>query len=122
MPDDTRELVVLMTRGADHELSSVGFTIACGALTAGMAVCAFLTSSAVDLVRRRAVETTQVQPLDPLKTLLTDFMSRGGQVIACRPCAEARGYALGDLLEGVTIAGANVMHQRLKAGAASLSF
>jgi hypothetical protein len=35
MPD-SRELVVLVTRGTDHELSSVAFTIACGGITSGM--------------------------------------------------------------------------------------
>jgi predicted peroxiredoxin len=36
-------------------LSSVAFTIANGGITAGMKVYAFLSSSAVDLVRKRAV-------------------------------------------------------------------
>lgn len=122
MVQETRELVVLMTRGSDHELSSVAFTIACGAITSGMKVCAFLTSSAVDLVRRRAVDLTHVAPLDPLKTLIEDFMARGGVVVACPPCVKARGYAQEDFIDGVTIAGASVVHERLKAGAASLCF
>jgi predicted peroxiredoxin len=53
IPQPSRELVVLLTRGTDHELSSVAFTIACGAMTSGMKVYAFLVSAAVDLVRRR---------------------------------------------------------------------
>jgi predicted peroxiredoxin len=122
MNQETRELVVLMTRGADHELSSVAFTIACGAITSGMKVTAFLTSSAVDLVRRRSVELTQVPPLDPLKTLMEDFLGRGGAIVACPPCVKTRGYTQEDLIEGVTIAGASVIHEKLKAGAASLSF
>ena len=122
MPQDTRELVVLMTRGADHELSSVAFTIACGGLTAGLKVTAFLTSSAVDLVRRKGVEMTQVPPLEPLKTLMEDFMGRGGTIVACPPCVKSRGYTQEDFIEGVQIAGASVVHEKLKAGAASLSF
>ena len=122
MSQEPRELVFLMTRGADHELSSVAFTIACGGLTSGLKVCAFLTSSAVDMVRRRSVEMTHVPPLDPLKTLMEDFMARGGTLIACPPCVKARGYTQEDLIEGVTIAGASAIHERLKAGAASLSF
>ena len=78
MAEATRELVVLMTRGTDHELSSVAFTIANGGITAGLKVYAFLTSSAVDLVRRRAADTTQVAPLEPLKALIDDFQKRGG--------------------------------------------
>lgn len=122
MPAETRELVVLMTHGADHELSSVGFTVANGALTAGMKVYAFLTSAAVDLVRKGSIDSTHVQPMDPLKSLVNDFVSRGGTVWACPPCVKSRGYTQESFIEGVTIQGASAMHERLKAGAASLSF
>ncbi|WP_024538652.1 DsrE family protein [Comamonas badia] len=122
MAQDPRELVVLMTHGADHELSSVAFTIACGGLTAGMPVSAFLTSSAVDLVRRGSADHTHVAPLDPLMALMTDFMARGGTIYACTPCVKARGYTQEDLIDGVVISGASAIHERLKTGAASLSF
>jgi predicted peroxiredoxin len=122
MAQEQRELVVLMTRGTDHELSSVAFTIACGAITSGMKVYAFLTSASVDLVRRRGAELTHVPPLEPLKALISDFIARGGTVWACPPCVKARGYTQEDLIDGVTIAGASAMLDRLKAGAASLSF
>lgn len=122
VPASARELVVLMTRGTDHELSSVGFTVACGGLTCGMKVCVFLTSSAVDLVRRNAVDLTHVPPLDPLKALVNDFLARGGTIWACPPCVKARGYTQDDLLGGVVVRGAAAMHEKLMAGAASLSF
>lgn len=119
---DARELVVLVTHGSDHELSSVAFTIACGGITAGMKVYVFLVSAAVDLARRKAIDATHVAPLDPLKALVEDFLSRGGTIWACPPCAKARGYTQADLIEGVTIQGASAMHERLKDGAATLSF
>lgn len=122
MADNPRSLVVLVTHGADHELSSVAFTIACGGLTAGLKVSAFLTSAAVDLVRKRAIESTVVPPLSPLKDLVQDFMKRGGTVWACTPCVKARGYEQQDLIEGVIITGASVMHGEIKQGAATLSF
>ncbi|HEX5611484.1 MAG TPA: DsrE family protein, partial [Burkholderiales bacterium] len=122
MADQGRELVVLMTHGADHELSSVGFTIANGGITAGLKVSVFLTSASVDLVRKRSVDMTQVQPLEPLKALVEDFLRRGGTLWACTPCVKARGYTQDDLIEGVVISGASVMHERIKAGAATLSF
>lgn len=117
-----QELVVLMTKGADHELSSVAFTIANGGMTAGLRVAVFLTSAAVDLVRKRAVDSTQVNPLEPLKALIDDFVRRGGIIWACPPCVKARGYAQEDFIDGVTISGASAMHERIKAGAATLSF
>ena len=122
MADSSRELVVVMTRGSDHELSSVAFTIANGGITSGLKVYAFLTSAAVDLVRRRAVDHTHVPPLDPLKALIDDFLRRGGTIWACPPCVKARGYTQEDFIEGVTIVGASAMHERLLAGAATLSF
>jgi predicted peroxiredoxin len=111
-----------MTRGTDHELSSVGFTIANVGMTAGLKVSMFLTSAAVDLVRKRAADTTQVNPLEPLKALIEDFLKRGGTLWACTPCVKARGYTQEDLLPGVVIVGSSAMHERIKAGAATLSF
>jgi len=122
MPETARDLVVVMTHGTDHELSSVGFTIANGGLTAGLGVTVFLTSAAVDVVRKKASDMTHVKPLDPLADLVRDFVGRGGKLYACTPCVRARGYEQSDLVEGVTIAGASVIHERFKAGAASLSF
>jgi predicted peroxiredoxin len=114
MSEPSRELVIVMTKGADHELSSVAFTIVNGRIMAALKVYAFLTSASVDLVR--------VAPLDPLKALIDDFIHRGGTRWACPPCVKSRGYTQEDLIEGVAIVGASAMHERLKAGAASLSF
>lgn len=63
-----------------------------------------------------------VQPLEPLRSLVDDFMARGGELWACTPCVKARGYEQADLIEGVTITGASPMHERIKQGAATLSF
>lgn len=122
MTATSRELVVVMTHGADHELSSVAFTIANGGMTAGLKVSIFLTSAAVDLVRKRAVDLTHVGPLEPLAALIKDFLARGGTLWACTPCVKARGYEQSDLIEGVVITGASAMHEKIKAGAATLSF
>jgi predicted peroxiredoxin len=122
MADSKRELVVLVTHGADHELSSVSFTIANGGITAGLSVSVFLTSAAVDLVRKRAIDSTVVAPLEPLAALVKDFSTRGGRLWACTPCVKARGYEQSDLIEGVEITGASKMHELIKGGAATLSF
>jgi predicted peroxiredoxin len=122
MENANRNLVVMITRGTDHELSSVGFTIANGGLTAGLDVSIFLTSAGVDLVRRRAVDSTRVDPLEPLGDMIQNFVSRGGKLWACTPCVKARGYQQDDLLPGVTITGASQMHELIRNGAATLSF
>jgi predicted peroxiredoxin len=122
MPETARNLVVVVTHGTDHELSSVAFTIANGGMTAGLKVSVFLTSAGVDLVRKRALDTTHVAPLDPLAALVKDFQARGGTLWACTPCVKARGYTQEDFIEGVIITGASPMHELIKAGAATLSF
>jgi predicted peroxiredoxin len=70
MAQEARELICMITSGTDHELSSIGFTIANGGITAGLKVFIFLSSSGVDLVRKRAADTTQVNPLEPLAKLV----------------------------------------------------
>jgi predicted peroxiredoxin len=122
MAQSTHELVVMITHGADHELSSVAFTIANGGITAGLKVSIFLTSAGVDLVRRRAIDSLVVHPLEPLATMVKDFLARGGQLWACTPCVKARGYEQKDLIDGVEITGSSKMHELIKAGAATLSF
>jgi predicted peroxiredoxin len=122
MSNTPRNLVVLITHGIDHELSSVALTIANGGMTAGLKVSIFLTSSGVDIARKRAADTTHVAPLEPLAAMIKDFLKRGGTLWACTPCVKARGYTQDDLVEGTVITGASPMHELLQAGAATLSF
>lgn len=122
MTDSTRDLVVVITHGIDHELSSAAFTIANGGMTAGLRVSVFLTSAAVDLARRGALETTHVKPLEPLAELVRDFVDRGGALWACTPCVKSRGYTEDDLIDGAVVTGASQMHELIRGGAATLSF
>ena len=122
MTNETRDLVVVVTHGIDHELSSTALTIALGGMTAGLKVSLFLTSAGVDLVRRGAADTTQVKPLEPLGAMLSDFLGRGGAIWACSPCAKSRGYSQESFIDGVVVAGSSKMHELIKAGAATLSF
>ena len=62
MATETDKLVVLLTKGIDSELSSVAFTIANGGLTAGLKVSMFLTSTAIDLVRRGGQRSPRWRP------------------------------------------------------------
>jgi predicted peroxiredoxin len=122
MAGETDKLVVMIKDGIASELSSVGFTIANGGITAGLKVSVFLTSNAIDLVRKGGQAMTHVPPLEPLAAMIADFQNRGGVIWACTPCVKARGYDAADLLDGVIITGASVMHAEIRAGAATLSF
>ncbi len=122
MSETPRNLVVVITHGIDHELSSVALTIANGGMTAGLKVSIFLTSSGVDIARKRAADTTHVHPLEPLAAMMKDFLQRGGTLWACTPCVKSRGYTQEDLIAGTVITGASPMHELIQAGAATLSF
>lgn len=122
MKQETTDLIIVMTKGIYDEVSSVGLVIANGALTSGKSVGLFLTSSAIDLVRKNGVEHTQVHPMESVKDLLNSFMERGGDVWACPPCTKARGYDQDCLIDGVVIHGASVIMDRIKNGAATLTF
>jgi len=117
-----RNLVVMIAHGPHDELGSAGFTIANGAMTAGLKVSVFLSGSGVDLVRRGAGDSTQFKPLEPLQSLLTDFVTLGGTIWACTPRVQARGYEQKDLIDGATISGASPMLELIQGGAATLSF
>jgi predicted peroxiredoxin len=119
---EARNLVIVVTRGIDDERSSVALTLANGALTCGLEVSLFLTSSGVDLARRHALDTTHVKPLEPLAAMVRDFLARGGTLWACTPCVQSRGYAQEHLIEGAIITGARPMHELILAGAATLTF
>ena len=122
MTMETRDLVVVITHGIEHELSSAGLVIALGGMTAGLKVSIFLTSAGVDIVRRGASDMAHVKPLEPLAEMLRDFLARGGTLWACAPCVKSRGYLQENLLDGVVVTGASVMHELIKRGAATLSF
>lgn len=122
MTSKTDNLVIVMTKGIDSEMSSIGFTLANGAITAGMKVSVFLSSNAVDLVRRGGQQLTHVPPLDTLAALIADFQARGGVIWVCPPCAKTRGYEQADMLDGVIVTGASAMFAAIREGAATLSF
>ena len=119
---EARKLVVLITAGLDDERASVAWSIANGGVNAGLEVTVFLTSSAVDWVRKGAADGAHLNPFDPpMKDMVRSMLASGGSVLVCPPCAGVRGYAPDDLLDGVTIAGASAMHELIQAGAATLS-
>jgi predicted peroxiredoxin len=122
MADATGKLVIVLSKGIDSEMSSVGFTLANGAISNGLQAFVFLTSAAVDLVRRGGQELTHVPPLSPLPQLIGDFLDRGGTIWVCPPCAKTRGYEAKDLLDRVVITGGSAMFAEIKAGAATLCF
>lgn len=123
MSDEQRKLVVVMACGMEDEKSSVAWSVANGGINSGLDVTVFLTSSAVDWVRKGAADAARLNPLDPtMGEMVQNLMSQGGTVLVCPPCAKVRGYSQEDLLDGVTITGSAAIHKLILEGAATLSF
>ena len=122
MPDK-QKLVIVISRGLDDERSSVAWSIANAGVASDMEVTVFLVAAGVDWVRKGAAEVAHLNPVDPpMKELVGNILEHGNGILVCPPCAKVRGYAEGDLIDGVTIAGAPSMLEVVKQGAATLSF
>ena len=123
MSETNKKLVIMITCGLDSEKMSVGWLIANGAITNGLDVTVFLTSSAVDCVRKGAADLINPNPLDPpVGEMISSLLSRGGKVLVCPPCAKVRGYSEESFIPGVAMQGASGMFEPMKAGAATLCF
>ena len=102
---------------------SVAWSIANGGISTGLDVTVFLTSSAVDCVRKGAADKVHLNPLDPtLGEMMNNLTSRGGKILCCPPCAGVRGYTQDDFIDGVVITGSGAIHELIKEGAATLCF
>lgn len=123
MNENSKKLAIVVSRGLDDERAAVAWTIANVGIAEGLEVTVFLVSAGADLVRKGAADLMRMNPLDPaLGELIANFMTNGGQVWVCPPCASVRGYGQEDLLDGVVITGAASLHGLIKDGAATLSF
>jgi predicted peroxiredoxin len=117
------KLAIVASRGTDDERCNVAWTIANVGQKQGQDVTMFLVASAVDVVRKGAIDNVNLNPFDPpLKELVDAFKERGGKILACPPCAKVRGYDADDLIDGVEIVGSTALHALLMDGANTLCF
>jgi predicted peroxiredoxin len=118
-----KKMVIVITQGHENERSSVAWSIANGAINSGMDLSIFITSSAVDWVRKGGAERARPNPEDPtIKEMIQKVVDNGSHIAVCPPCAKVRNYDANDLMEGVTLVGSAFIHERVKEGAALLSF
>lgn len=120
---DKKKLVIVLTRGLDDERSSVAWSIANAGIASDMQVTMFLAAAGADWARRGASDAPHLNPMDPpLRDLIGNFLSNGGRILVCPPCAKVRGYTEEHLVPGATLAGAPAMLEVVKQGASTLSF
>lgn len=118
-----RPLVVKVTCGAeDAERCNQAFTVAAAASAAGADVSLWLTGEAAWYGVSGRAEGFDLPLATPLDQLLAAVLM-SGSVTVCSQCAARRGIGAGDLVEGVTIAGAAVfVEQVLREGVQALVY
>lgn len=116
-------MVIILTAGFDDERASVAWSFANGGLNAGLTVTVFLTSNAVDWVRKGAAAHAHPNPFDPpIQEMIDSFLGRGGRILVCPPCAKLRAYEAEQLIDGIELIGSKAVFERVKAGAETISF
>jgi predicted peroxiredoxin len=99
----------------------VAWTLANAGVANGQDVTVFCVSAGVDVLRKGAADTVQMNPHDPsMKELIGKFMASGGAVWACPPCSSLRGYTEDQYIDGVEIVGAGPVFDLIKQGAATI--
>lgn len=116
------KLVVTITHGSNHDLSSVGWTIANVAKNAGHEVAVFLTSDGVYCAKAGYPDMTSVRPFKPLEELVRSFLEAKGTVWACSPCVQHRGILPAEFLPGTVVTGAGALVEWMASGSQSLTF
>ncbi len=118
---NTDQTLVFLTRGIDDERATVAWTLANAGVANGQNVTIFAVSAGVDVLRKGAADTVQMNPHDPsMKDLITNFMSNGGTVWVCPPCASLRGYTEDNFIDGVAITGPGPVYELIGQGAATI--
>ncbi len=119
---EEKKIVIVNSRGLDDERSSVAWSIANTAVASGIKTTVFLVSSGVDWARKGAADAAQLNPLDPkMSEMIDNVVQSGGEILVCPPCAKVRGYTEDCFIDGVVLAGAPALLERIMAGADSVS-
>ena len=108
-----RDLVIKCTTGAEApERANQAFTVAAAGVAAGAAVSLWLTGEAAWFGVPGRAEAFELDLATPLAEL-RDIVIAGGTVTVCSQCASRRGLVQGDLVQGVSIAGAAVFAEQV---------
>ena len=117
------KLLVNLTSGQDNiDKASVAFVVANAGIAAGQEVAIFLTVEAVRLAEKGFADEITAQGFKPLKELIDSYVTGGGKIWVCPPCANVRGVTEDKLVNGAVLAGGAKVVEFLSQGAGSVSY
>ena len=90
----------------DEERVTVAFLVGAAALDAGKKVAMFLTKDAVRLALPGVATGVACDGCPPLERLFEQFTEKGGELLVCPICFNARKPTEGDLVANARLAGA----------------
>src|SRR5690242_7759473 len=116
-------ILVNATHGnEDPERATLAFIVGNVAASADQEAVVLLTIDGVWLATQGYADSIHKEGFQPLKEVISSFVTNGGQIWVCGTCAKPRGITHADLIEGARIVTAANAIERLASGAASLSF
>ena len=117
------KLLINLTSGKDNvDKASVAFVVANAGIAGGQETAIFLTVEAVKLAEQGFAEDIHAAGFKPLKELLDSFVTGGGKIWVCPPCANVRGVSEDKLVSGAVLAGGAKVVEFLSQGAGSVSY
>lgn len=103
---DTKVVINLATGTEDPERVIVAFLVAGAALDAGKQVAFFLTKEAVRLALPGHATGEACRGCPPLEGLFQQVAEKGGELLVCPICFNARGLEGTELVSNARVAGA----------------
>jgi predicted peroxiredoxin len=109
-------LINLATGLEDSERVTVAFLVAGAALERGNEVAVFLTKEAVRLAEPGHAVGVACEGCPPLERIFAQFAERGGRLMACPFCVNARRLDADSFVPNATVVGATPMFEWLGDG------
>ena len=122
MSDNGKAVINLTTGHEDADKVTIAFLVATAALEAGKQVTMFLTKEAVRIGLPGYADVIESAGAPPVERLFEQYRERGGELLVCPICFNARGLAEGDLVEFARIGGATPLWEWIGDGATVFSY
>jgi predicted peroxiredoxin len=120
--NDSKVVINLTTGTEDPERVIVAFLVAGAALDAGKRVAFFLTKEAVRLALPGHAVGEACRGCPPLERLFEQVAEKGGELLVCPICLDARGLEGAELVGNARVAGATPLWEWIEDGATVFSY
>jgi predicted peroxiredoxin len=101
------KLLLIVTHGTDDsERATIPFVIGLTATISEVQPTIILQMEGAWIAKKGYAKLIKDPAFPPLEDLLKDYLSGGGRLMICGPCARKRDIKSDDLIEGVTVVNA----------------